>query len=109
MIVLATDAPRSQRNLRRLAERTSHGVARTGSSMAHGSGDYAIALSTDRGPAAKLEGALMTVLFGAAMEATEEAVLNSLFAATTTVGFRGRVVRALPVDEVLQLLRSAER
>jgi D-aminopeptidase len=105
MIVIATDAPLAHRELERVAERAFTGIARTGSYMAHGSGDYAIAFSTHRGPLESPDGGLLTRLFVATAEAVEEAVLNSLFKATTTVGFRGRRADALPISEVLEVLR----
>jgi D-aminopeptidase len=114
MIVLATDAPLSDRNLRRLAERCFGGLARTGAALSNGSGDYALAFSTAtevrrsaerrRGLAhvSELSNDRVSPLFEAAIEATEEAILNSLFMATTTTGFdvaRQRVVTvpALPL------------
>ena len=105
MIVIATDAPLAHRELERVAERAFTGIARTGSYMAHGSGDYAIAFSTHRGPLELPDGGLLTRLFVATAEAVEEAVLNSLFKATTTVGFRGHRAEALPIPEVLEVLR----
>ncbi len=109
MVVIATDAPLSHRDLTRVAYRAFHGIARTGSSMSHGSGDYSIAFTVDGGPALDLDDRTMTALFAAVMEATEEAVLNSLFAATTTVGFRGRRAEALPIDAVVELVLGARR
>lgn len=115
VIVIATDAPLSDRNLRRLAERAFAGIARTGSSFTNGSGDYAVAFSTSetvRRTAERRAGAasvtdlpndLMSPLFQAVAEATEEAVLNSLFAAHRVVG-RNRTVEALPLDRVLPML-----
>ncbi|PZO90041.1 MAG: aminopeptidase [Sphingomonas sanxanigenens] len=115
VIVIATDAPLSDRNLRRLAERAFAGIARTGSSFTNGSGDYAVAFSTSeavrrtperRAGAASvtdLPNDLMSPLFQATAEATEEAVLNSLFAAHRVVG-RNRTVEALPIDRVLPML-----
>jgi D-aminopeptidase len=106
MIVIATDAPLAHRELSRVAERAFAGIARTGSWMSHGSGDYAIAFSTWRGAVKSPDGRLLTRLFVATAEATEEAVLNSLFRATTTVGYRGRRAEAIPVDEVLEVMRE---
>jgi D-aminopeptidase len=106
MIVIATDAPLAHRELERVAERAFTGIARTGSYMSHGSGDYAIAFSTHRGPVELPDGGLLTRLFVATAEAVEEAVLNSLFKATTTVGFRGHRADALPISEVLEVLRQ---
>ncbi|HKK28249.1 MAG TPA: P1 family peptidase [Gemmatimonadota bacterium] len=106
MIVVATDAPLRHLGLTRLARRTFLGIGRTGSWMANGSGDYAIAFSTRRDGAPPLEdGRVLSALFEAAVEATEEAALNSLFRATTVTGYRGRTTRALPVDRVLDILR----
>ena len=104
MIVIATDAPLSHRELERVAERAFAGIARTGSWMSHGSGDYAIAFSTHRGPLDEPGGELLSRLFVATAEAVEEAVLNSLFLATTTVGYRGHRAEALPVAEVLEIM-----
>ncbi|HEX7118309.1 MAG TPA: P1 family peptidase, partial [Longimicrobiales bacterium] len=114
MIVVATDAPLDARNLDRLAERALVGVARTGSSMTNGSGDYVIAFSTaesvrrprGREPLtiADLPNDAVTSLFQAVAEATEEAIYNSLFRATTVTGHRG-TVEALPLDRTLEILR----
>jgi len=105
IIVLATDAPLDARQLGRLARRAALGLARTGGAMAHGSGDYVIAFSVERkGPPPGDEA--LSPLFDAAAESTEEAILNSLFRAETTTGFRGRRVEALPVPRVLEILRS---
>ena len=118
VIVLATDAPLSDRNLERLARRAFLGIARTGSPMTNGSGDFAIAFSTSpnvrRTPERRADPSSildfpnesMSPLFEAAVEATEEAVINSLFAATPMDG-NGRHVDALPVDEVVKLYRKA--
>jgi D-aminopeptidase len=106
IIVVATDAPLDARQLGRLARRTELGLARTGAAMSHGSGDYAIAFATTKGSVAD---DAMGPLFDAAAEATEEAILDSLFRAQTTVGFRGRKVEALPVARVLELLKSRAR
>ncbi len=111
MIVLATDAPLSSRSLERLARRALAGLARTGSTMSNGSGDYVIAFSTAEAvrrreadaprPVADLPNDLMSPLFQAAAEATEEAIYNSLFKATAVTGYRGRV-EALPLEAVMQ-------
>lgn len=120
VVVIATDAPLSDRNLKRLATRAFMGIARTGSPMTNGSGDYAIAFSTHpdaRRTAARRATASsypdvgndqMTPLFQAVSEATEEAVVNSMFAGRTVTGFRGTVER-LPVDRVLAMWRAAGR
>ncbi|HEY0016937.1 MAG TPA: P1 family peptidase [Longimicrobium sp.] len=115
MIVVATDAPLDARNLERLATRALVGLARTGAAMTNGSGDYVIAFSTAaevrRSPAARepvsvrdLPNEATTGIFQAVAEATEEAILNSLFRATTTSG-NGITVEALPIDRTLEVLR----
>jgi len=119
MIIVATDAPLDARDLKRLAARAVFGLARTGSSFSHGSGDYAIAFSTDPGmrtrtgerapaPRAILPSDGVSPLFQAALEATEEAVYNSLFRATTVTG-NGRTVDAIPLDRVRALLAGRSR
>ncbi|MFN6963681.1 MAG: P1 family peptidase [Pyrinomonadaceae bacterium] len=119
IIVIATDAPLDHRQLRRLAERSMAGLARTGSSMTNGSGDYAIAFSTvvenrirasDKLRTVKVLGNdAMSPLFQAVIEATEEAIYNSLFRATTVTGRDKRAVQALPLDEVKALLKKYGR
>jgi D-aminopeptidase len=116
MIVVATDAPLDARNLKRLASRAILGMARTGSSASNGSGDFVIAFSTapelritperSAGPrqALVLGNEAMSPLFAAAIESTEEAIINSLFRATAVTG-RGHTVEALPLDKTLQILR----
>jgi D-aminopeptidase len=119
MIVVATDAPLDARDLKRLAARAVFGLARTGSSFSHGSGDYAIAFSTapgmrtrpgDQASAARtiLASDGVSPLFQAALEATEEAVYNSLLRATTMTG-NGRTVDAIPVDRVRAFLAARVR
>jgi D-aminopeptidase len=113
MVVVATDAPLLARNLERLATRALSGVARTGSYMDNGSGDYVIAFSTapelrrpfgTRRPAAQeLENEELGPLFQAVVEATEEAVYNSLFMATPVRG-RERTVEPVPLDRVRAIL-----
>lgn len=117
MVVVATDAPLDARNLKRLAARAIMGLARTGSSGSDGSGDYVIAFSTapelrirpgDSTRARQvtvLGNQAMSPLFEAVIEATEEAILNSLFKATTVTG-RGHTVEALPLDETMRILRE---
>ena len=117
MIVLATDAPLDARNLERLAKRALLGIARTGGYFSNGSGDYAIAFSTAasvRVPARAAERTRTTTilrddavspLFQAAAEASEEAILNSLFKAVRTEGKDGHVAEALPLDRVRSLLK----
>ena len=109
MIVVATDAPLSARPLERLARRALAGLARTGAAMTNGSGDYVVAFSTVReaallgGLAAELPDDALSPLFQAVAEATEEAVYNALFKATTVAGHRG-TVEALPLAETLEAL-----
>jgi len=126
MIVIATDAPVDARNLRRMAQRAIMGLARTGAAESNGSGDYAIAFSTspvhETTTAAytsdedarlgsefdynrRLTNEAMSPLFLATIEATEEAIYNSLFRATTVTG-SGHTVEALPLDRTLQILRE---
>jgi D-aminopeptidase len=112
MILIATDAPLSDRNLKRLARRGLAGLARTGASMSDGSGDYAIAFSTAEEVRRTAErrkqiwaypeapNAQMSPLFQAVIEATEEAIYNSLCMAETMTGYKKKTVRALPLDEV---------
>ena len=117
MMVIATDAPLDARNLQRLAARAWVGMGRTGSSASNGSGDYAIAFSTaaqvrirhgDLAITRKTEvvtNDAMSPLFEAAIEATEEAIYNSMLKATTTTG-NGHTVEALPVDKVVAILKQ---
>ena len=114
LIVVATDAPLAARDLERLAARALFGLARTGSSFSNGSGDYSIAFSTAEGlrvrhgeeaPRARtlLPTDGLSPLFQAALEATEEAVLNALLRATTVTG-SSRTVEALPIDRLRAVL-----
>ncbi len=114
MVVVATDAPLSNRNLERLASRAVLGLARTGSPGANGSGDYVIAFSNaesvrrpagDREPrtVGELPNDAMSALFQAVVEATEEAVYNSLFKAVTVSGHHG-TSEALPIDRTVEIL-----
>ncbi len=120
MMVVATDAPLSDRNLRRLAARAIMGLARTGSSASNGSGDYVLAFSTAAGvrrrvappgapavpPGRQVEDLgndAMSALFQGVVEATEEAVYNSLLKATTVTS-RGRTIEALPLDRLREIL-----
>lgn len=120
MIVVMTDAPLDCRNLRRLAKRAILGLAATGGIVSNGSGDYVIAVSTAEGlripykPGNLMEMKVlpndsMSPLFLAVNEAAEEAILNSLFAASTVTGRDGHTVEALPLEEVLKLLKKARR
>ena len=103
VIVLATDAPLDSRRLGRVAWRSLIGMARTGSSFSGRSGDYALAFSTATPGAQPLPDSALDPLFVAAIEATEEAILNSLFMAGTVTGFRGHIMHAVPLDRVRQL------
>ena len=120
IIVIATDAPVDARNLRRMAARSMMGLARTGAAATNGSGDYAIAFSTSPDvrlrPLSQNERNIprnikslandsVSPLFLAVIEATEEAVYNSLFKATTTTG-KGHTVEALPLDRTMEILRK---
>jgi len=114
IIVIATDAPLDHRQLRRLAERSMAGLARTGSSMSNGSGDYAIAFSTKNlvnssEPLRNVQvlgNDAMSPLFQAVIETTEEAIVNSLLKATTVTGKDKHTVEALPIDKVTEVLRK---
>jgi D-aminopeptidase len=103
--IVATDAACEAHDLRRLARRVGLGLARCGSTAHHGSGEIFCAFSTAR-DAARPD---MNPLFAAVVEATEEAVLNSLFVAGTVTGRAGRVIEGLPVEVVLDQLRAADR
>ncbi len=122
IIVIATDAPLDARQLNRIAARAMSGLARTGSSMTNGSGDYAIAFSTAESNRIKPLGTgefvrksevvandAISPLFQATIEATEEAIINSLFRATTVKGRDGRTVEALPIERTLEIMRKYGR
>ena len=108
MIVVATDAPLDSRNLKRLGHRALSGLARTGSSMSNGSGDYVIAFSTvsvqELNVSETVGNEAMSPLFQAVIEATEEAIYNSLFAATTVKGHMG-TIHALPIEPTVEILK----
>ncbi len=118
MIVVATDAPVDARNLERMARRAMMGLARTGGIGSNGSGDYVIAFSvarqnlidnSERSPIVKgefLRNNSVSSLFLATIEATEEAIYNSLFAAQTMTGRDGHTVDKLPIEEVLRIMRK---
>lgn len=108
MIVVATDAPLSARDLKRLAARAVYAMARTGSTFSNGSGDFAIAFSTKSLGQVSLSTDVVSPLFEATMDATEEAIYNSMLKATDTSG-NGRTIRALPVDDVRALLKKYGR
>ena len=117
MMIIATDAPLDARNLKRLAARAWLGMARTGSSASNGSGDYAIAFSTasqvrihtsDKSPTRHIEvltNDAMSPLFEAVIEATEEAIYNSMLRAITITG-NGHTVQALPIDRTVAILKA---
>ena len=121
IIVVATNAPLDARQLRRLGSRALAGMARTGASFSHGSGDYVIAFSTAasvRIPhrVTQIERATVTVdesaldpLFDAVAEATEEAIYNSLLRATTVRGYQGHEAQALPIGELVRILKKYGR
>lgn len=122
MMIVATDAPIDARNLERVAKRAFMGLAKAGGIASNGSGDFAIAFSTakeNRVPhntekLQKLQNVNvanddMTPIFMATIEATEEAVVNSLFKAKDVKGYDGKVTKALPVDKVLEMLRAEKK
>jgi D-aminopeptidase len=121
MIVCATDAPLDSRNLKRLAKRALLGIPRTGGYYSNGSGDYGIAFSTAKEVRTSrnfkqrtqtidvLRNRHMSALFLAAAEASEEAILNSMFKATDMEGFRGHKVKALPLDKLKEILKLIEK
>ncbi len=119
MIVIATDAPLSARNLERVARRAVLGLARAGSYMGNGSGDFVIAFSTrnpeEHSPAKptrqieELQNDYVSPLFLAAVETVEEAIYNSLLKATTVTG-NGHTVEAIPIDRLKEILaKNAKR
>ncbi|RYY31577.1 MAG: S58 family peptidase [Chitinophagaceae bacterium] len=120
MIVVATDAPLDARNLERLAKRAFMGLAKTGGIASNGSGDYVIAFSTNDSLRVAHNGEAITAnpllsndrispVFMAAIEATEEAIINSLFMATSMKGFQGNTVGSLPVSEVIPIIKKYNR
>ena len=119
MMIVATDAPLDSRNLERLAKRAWLGMGNAGGIASNGSGDFVIAFSTNK--AVRVEHTMqklatpeapgvrnddMTPLFMAAIEATEEAIINSLFAATDTPTYDGQIAKALPVDTVMEMIKN---
>lgn len=121
MIIVITDAPLSSRNLERLAKRAIIGLGKTGGIASNGSGDYVIAVSTaTNNLIADSENSLfyeskvlrnenITPLFLATIEATEEAILNSLFAASTIIGKDKHEIKSIPIDKVIELLKKYNR
>jgi D-aminopeptidase len=118
MIVVATDAPLSARNLKRLAKRAILGLAKTGGFCSNGSGDYVIAFSTHPScrifqqnknrtrTGEELYNEQMSPLFLAAVEATQEAIYNSLFMTTTMKGWQDHEVKAIPIDRVIEICKK---
>lgn len=116
IIVIATDAPVDARQLKRMASRSMSGLARSGTAMTNGSGDYAIAFSSSPDVRIKsgeslrsvklLSNDAMSPLFLAVIEGVEEAIYNSLFRAVTVKGKENRTVEALPIDRTLEILRK---
>ncbi len=116
MMIVATDAPLDAISLRRLAARAMLGFGRAGGISTHGSGDYVIAFSTapslrirhgaTRSGGETVAADHLTPLFAAVAEATEEAIINSIFTATDMTGREGRTVRALPIERTLEVLRT---
>jgi len=121
MIIVITDAPLSSRNLERLAKRAIIGLGKTGGIASNGSGDYVIAVSTaTNNLIADSENSLfyeskvlrnenVTPLFLATIEATEEAILNSLFAASTIIGKDEHEIKSIPIDRVIEILKKYNR
>ena len=122
MIVVATDAPVNERNLKRIAQRAMLGLAKTGGIASNGSGDYVIAFSTynenrviHQKPPLSLEQSSylrnddMSPLFLATIEATEEAIINSLFAAKDMVGKEGNKIKSLPIERVISIMRNYKK
>lgn len=121
MIVIMTDAPLNPKNLKRLASRAMFGIARTGGIASNSSGDFAIAVSTAKDlriPYSSdsmfdelkvLRNESLDILFEAVIEATEEAIINSLFAAETVVGKNNLKVESIPVEKTLEILRKYNR
>jgi D-aminopeptidase len=121
MIIVATDAPLDHRNLLRLAKRAMLGLGKSGGIESNGSGDYVIAFSTNTGSRVPhsseqkvmmmpvLQNDEMSPLFMATIEATEEAIINSLFAAETVTGRNGNKAESLPLEKVIPILKKYNR
>jgi D-aminopeptidase len=117
MIIIATDAPLSDRNLERLAKRSFLAFGRVGSFSSNGSGDYSLAFSThkecritsDSKPKPDLQNDQMSPLFLAVVEATEEAIYNSLLMAEDMKGYMDREMNALPIEQLKSLLKKYNR
>ena len=119
IIVIATDAPLTHRQLRQLAIRATHGLARTGTPSTDGSGEFVIAFSTANIFPSRTETGTFQIqmlvngqlnsLFQAVIEATEEAIVNSMTMATTTTGRNGRTMYAIPLAELQRVIKAHER
>ncbi len=121
MIIIMTDAPLSSRNLKRMAKRAMLGLAKTGGIASNGSGDYVIAVSTAKSVRVPyrsksmfyetkvLRNSSMTSLFLATIEATEEAILNSIFVAKTMSGRNNHIVKSLPITKILEIMKKYNR
>lgn len=110
MIIIATDAPLSSRQLGRLAHRIPFGLGRTGTVCHHGSGDFVVAFSTNQSPVTEHDNpSLMNQLFTAVVECVEEAVYNTLLAANDMRGFQGHTLKALPKDKLQLWLKHYRR
>lgn len=119
MMIVATDAPLEARNLERVAKRAFMGLAKSGGVASNGSGDFVVAFSTNKDMRVEHKASAltkqqmsvvrnddMTPIFMATIEATEEAIINSLFAAHDTPTYDGRVIKALPLDKVMEMMRK---
>ncbi len=119
IIVIATDAPLTHRQLKQLAIRATHGLARTGTPSTDGSGEFVIAFSTANPiPRGTEDGTFqirvlanwrLSMLFAAVIEATEEAIINSMTMATTTTGRNGRTIYAIPLERLQQVMKQYGR
>lgn len=121
MIIVATDAPLNSRNLERVAKRAIMGLAKTGGIASNGSGDYVISLSVNKEnitalakqskfyESRVLKNEALSPIFLATIEATEEAIINSLFAAKTLKGNKGQIIESLPKDKVIEIMKKFNR
>jgi L-aminopeptidase/D-esterase-like protein len=118
IIVIATDAPMMPHQLKRLAHRAAHGLGRTGASSGNGSGDIVVSFSTANAGAftqpetatvSMVSNRRISALFTATAEAVEEAIINALIAGETMTGANGRTVRAIPHDQLIEVLRNHDR
>jgi len=115
MIIVATDAPLSSRQLGRIARRAAFGLARTGATASHGSGDFVIAFSTGNristagkqsvAPQGFIAETQLSLLFRAVIESTEEAIINSILRAGTMVGRDGNTRYGIPIEQVVEILQ----